>query len=244
MNSQIMESAGETATVVRLSAVADKNEEKIVADDILCLISPVKGEYEYWKAILAEANRDIRKGDILRREDGSELQVLRSNTRKALSFGIVTQLDLKDYDRQEPPLQENEMNMLRSDFLPEHQFHSMIPQNVWLSFSHGANGSAVFEAFKQVEIAVREAGGYKATDYGTDLMRKAFHIDNGNLTDQNRQRAEKQACSDLFAGAIGYCKNPGSHREVEITAEETVELITLASYLLRIVDSCSQSEED
>ena len=39
MNSHIMRSAGEIVTVVHFSA--DENEEKIVADDILCLISPV-----------------------------------------------------------------------------------------------------------------------------------------------------------------------------------------------------------
>ena len=243
MRSRIMSRSGETVTVVRFSA--DKDEEMIVAVDIVCLIKPVDdGKYENWKASLEKANRDILKGEILRRDDGSELQVLRVISGKGPRKTEKTLLDLKDYDRQEPPLQEYQVDMSKSDFLPEHEFHPMIPQNVWSSFSQRAYGSAVFEAFKQVEIAVRETGGYKATDYGTNLMRKAFHIDNGNLTDQNRQRAEKQACSDLFAGAIGYCKNPGSHREVEITAEETVELITLASYLLRIVDSCSQSEED
>lgn len=36
---------------------------------------------------------------------------------------------------------------------------------------------------------------------------------------------------------------PSSHREVEITAEEAVELIILASYLLRLVDSRRQPEE-
>ena len=242
MNSQIMRSAGETVTVVRFSA--DENEEKIVADDILCLISPVKGEYEYWKATLDKANREISKGDILRRNDGSEVQVLRNATRKLPGLGEVTRLDLKDYDQQKPPLQENEVDVSRSDFLSEHEFHPMIPQNVWSSFSHGAYGSAVFEAFKQLEIAVREAGGYEATDYGTDLMRKAFHVDSGNLMDENQPPAEKQARSDLFAGAIGAYKNPGSHRDVDFTAEEAVELIGLASYLLRIVDSRSQLEED
>ena len=243
MGSRLMNRYGEKVTVVRFSA--NKDEETTVASDIMCLLSPVDdGKYESWKARLKEANREILKGDILRRVDGTELQVLRTVTRKGIEGIEATRLDLKDYDRAERPLPENRMNASEVDFLPKAQLHSMIPQNVWSSFSQGAYGSAVFEAFKQVEIAVRKEGNYEATDYGTDLMRKAFHIDNGNLTDQNQPRAEKQACSDLFAGAIGYCKNPASHREVEITAEEAVELITLASYLLRIVDSRSQSEED
>ena len=242
MRSRIMSRSGETVTVVRFSA--DKDEEMIVAADIVCLIKPVDdGKYENWKASLEKANRDILKGDILRRDDGSELQVLRVISGKGPRNVEKTLLDLKDYDRQESPLQENEVDMSKSD-LPEHKFHPMIPQNVWLSFSHGANGSAVFQAFKQVEVAVRNAGNYEETDIGVPLMRKAFHADTGNLTNPNQQPAEKEAIAHLFAGAIGYCKNPSSHRDVEITAEETVELITLASYLLRVVDSRSQSEED
>lgn len=75
-------------------------------------------------------------------------------------------------------------------------------------------------------------------------MRKAFHVEKGNLMDENQPPAEKQARSDLFAGAIGAYKNPGSHRDVDFTAEEGVELITFASYLLRIVDFRRQSEGD
>ena len=241
MLSEMIREAGESVTIVRLSA--DKDEEMIIASEIMCLIDPAEGQYDHWKASLKKENSDIRKGDILKRDDGSELEVLRTFTESFTFDEEITQLDLKDYDRQELPLRENEVDMSEPDFFPEHEFHHMVPQNVWSSFSQRAYGSAVFEVFKQVEIAVREAGDYEATDYGTDLMRKAFHVDNGNLTDQNQPRSEKQACSDLFAGTIGYCKNPASHREVEITAEEAVELITFASYLLRIVDSRRQSEE-
>ncbi len=132
----------------------------------------------------------------------------------------------------------------KANLLPKGQLHPIIAQKVWSIFLQGDYDTAVFQVFKQVEVAVRKAGGYTETDYGTDLIRKAFHVNNGNLTDQEQQTAEKQARSDLFAGAIGSYKNPSSHRNVEITAEEAVEMIILASHLLRIVDSCNQSEEN
>lgn len=235
----IMRSSGETVTIMRL--LTDENEEMIIANDVVCLISPVKGEYEHWQAVLEEANREVRKGDILKREDGSELQVLRSMTQKALSMGEITQLDLKDYDRREQPFLENEIDILKIDLLPRLQLHPIISQRVLPIFGKGAYGSAVFEAFKHVEIAVRKSGNYAENDRGTDLMRRAFHVDSGNLTDKDQHPAEKQARSDLFAGAIGSYKNPGSHRDVEITAEEAIEVIIFSSHLLRIVDSCNLS---
>ena len=140
----------------------------------------------------------------------------------------ITELDLKDYDWQEL----------------QHEFRPAISPKVESFFSQGVYDTAVFEAFKQVEIAVRKAGGYAEAEIGTKLMSKAFNVKNGDLIDQNQQKAEKEARFFLFAGAIGAYKNPGSHRDVEITAEEAVEMIALASLLLRIVDSRSWSEGD
>ncbi len=129
----------------------------------------------------------------------------------------------------------------KANLLPKRQLHPAIAQKVWHLFLRGDYDIAVLQAFKEVEIAVRKAGNYDETDWGTKLIRKAFHVKNGNLTDPNQQEAEKQSCSDLFAGAIGSFKNPHSHRDVPVTAEEASEMIIFASLLLRIVDSRQQT---
>ena len=52
------------------------------------------------------------------------------------------------------------------------------------------------------------------------------------------ERAEREARSALFAGAIGSYKNPHSHRDVPLDdAAEATEVILLANHLLRIVES-------
>jgi uncharacterized protein (TIGR02391 family) len=112
-----------------------------------------------------------------------------------------------------------------------------IADKVWSAFMRGEYDVAAFQAMKAVEVAVREAGGFGFGDLGIDLMRKAFHEDNGPLTDKSTEKGERQARSALFAGAIGSYKNPHSHREVDLNEpNEALEIVLLANHLLRIVD--------
>ena len=110
-------------------------------------------------------------------------------------------------------------------------------QKVLPAFHRGDYDAAVFQAFKEVEVQVRRAAELSNELLGVELMRKAFHPDEGALADASAVPAERQAISHLFAGAIGTFKNPGSHREVDVNdPQEAAEAILLANHLLKIVE--------
>lgn len=116
--------------------------------------------------------------------------------------------------------------------------HPTIAEEAWLSFVRGRFATAVFEAMRAVEIAVREAAGFAEGDHGVPMIRRAFHKDTGPLRDPGQEEAEREALMHLFAGAVGSYKNPHSHRNVPMEdAGEATEIVTLASHLLRIVDA-------
>jgi uncharacterized protein (TIGR02391 family) len=124
-----------------------------------------------------------------------------------------------------------------ASLFPKSVAHSTIAQKVYPAFLRGEYDTAIFQAFREVEVAVREAGGFSPSDVGVPLMRAAFGVPQGPLTDKATVPAEQQAMSDLFAGAIGSFKNPTSHRSQSgIQPAEAVERIILASLLLRLVD--------
>lgn len=124
----------------------------------------------------------------------------------------------------------NVRRALSAQRIPKDSLHPTIREDVWALYHRGKYDTAVFEAMKAVEVAVREAAEFVAVDIGMKLMRKAFDVENGPLTDKTVEPSERQARSDLFAGAIGSYKNPHSHRNVALDdPDEAVEIIMLAN---------------
>lgn len=125
--------------------------------------------------------------------------------------------------------------------MPQDRLHLSIREDVWSLYHRRKFDTAVFEAMKAVEVAVRDAANFGDEMVGVKLVRAAFAPFNGSqsgpLTDLMVEYAEQEARAHLFAGAVGAFKNPHSHRNVNLSdPEEAAEIIWLANHLLRIVD--------
>ncbi len=119
---------------------------------------------------------------------------------------------------------------------PKHLMDPILLQKAWPLFLRGDYETSVFQAFKQVEVSVRDAAQLTAENYGVSLMRSAFSAESGPLADRNQPKGEQEAVSHLFAGAIGTYKNPSSHRNVDLDdPQEAFEALLFASHLLRLV---------
>jgi uncharacterized protein (TIGR02391 family) len=122
------------------------------------------------------------------------------------------------------------------NILPVGLLHPNIAEKVRPMYMRGDYDVAVFQAFKDVEIAVRKAAGLSDSDIGKKLMHTAFRPEGGALTVIEADTGEQVGLMELFSGAIGYCKNPASHRSPGYNHVEAAQLIAFASFLLGQVE--------
>ena len=125
----------------------------------------------------------------------------------------------------------------KSQLLSREHLHPAIQDTVLPLYIRSQYDTAIFEAYKAVEVATRGAAGYGNDRYGTDMMRQAFHADTGPIRNEELEKNERESMAHLYAGAIGLYKNPQSHRTVGIDDPlEAAEVIMFASHLLRVID--------
>ncbi len=120
--------------------------------------------------------------------------------------------------------------------MPETYVHPLIVKASFRLLNSGEFDSAVLKAFKTIESGIRRRIKASADDIGVNLIRRAFHPENGPLTDMALPKAEREALCHYLAGAFGYYKNPCSHRDVEMDFLSAFERLVVASDLLKIVE--------
>lgn len=184
--------------------------------------APCDKRYEVQRAVIEAWCWLIREGLLVQKPDGEIDQYVFSRRGE-----LKTRTDVEEYRS-------------RATF-PKRMLHQRIADKAWPLYARGDYDTAVFQAFKEVEVAVRSAGGYSHADYGKDLMRKAFRPSTENppgpLSDANEPYEEQKSLQELFAGAYGRVRNPTAHRHgVLCDATETFEMLVFASHLLRVVD--------
>lgn len=131
-----------------------------------------------------------------------------------------------------------------SRLLQRDMLHPSIASAAWQAFIRSDYPVAVFQAMRQVEIAVREAAGFTRGEHGVPMIRRAFGR-TGPLADPDAEVAEQEALCALFAGAIGAYKNPHSHRHVLMeSAREAAEIVMMGSHLLRVVDQAARAKAE
>ncbi|MBI4644731.1 MAG: TIGR02391 family protein [Deltaproteobacteria bacterium] len=102
--------------------------------------------------------------------------------------------------------------------------------------------SAVLQAFKFLEIRIREKAGLSKDEIGIKLIRKAFYPNKGILSNMALPVAEREAMANYIAGAYGLYKNPCSHRAVEMEFLEAFERIVIASNILKMIEAAQLNE--
>lgn len=122
--------------------------------------------------------------------------------------------------------------------LPVGLLHPRIAHEVKSLFSREHYDTAVFHAFKELEVLLRQAVQGAAHHTGKEVVKAAFNPTSGLLRNTGPEvpESERVAKFALFDGAIGAFKNPGSHRRVELGRADGTRLVLFASHLLYLVD--------
>lgn len=111
-------------------------------------------------------------------------------------------------------------------------------------FLNGHYSMAIFEAFKQVEISVKEKSGIRGK-FGAALMQDAFSANTPILKvndgEKDSDGDEQKGFMMLFTGAVIGIRDPKGHDNIEQKDPKVaMQYIAFASLLCRMVDKSSK----
>lgn len=147
-------------------------------------------------------------------------------------------LTKKGVDQSLKPL--DQIRLPSVDLFPLISSNYMLMKAIHNDYIEGDHESVVFKSFKLLEESVREKAKLTEDDYGKELMSKAFKPRVGRLKYPNaKTNAEQDSLHELMRGAIGFYKNPKSHRTIEIEdPNKVIKMVLFAKLLLDIVGEC------
>jgi len=133
-------------------------------------------------------------------------------------------------------IQSHETDGVFQTFLS--RLHPAIVEKAGPLFLNGHLDDAILNALKAVEVSLRERGKMMPEDIGTKLVDNVLR----QLT-LGETQAETDSLRQLFKGALGWLKNPQSHRFVGVANPVVgIEVLAMASYLLRTLDAARDRE--
>ncbi len=199
----------------------------------------------------AEIQAKIEFQEIIGEANEGGFQPIRF-TRVKYKKSPTAHIDIRKFQRAYDDDDEDIFYPTKSGFrFPEHEFKKVLkkyslfpstyvhPKIIKKSFRLLENEeyeSAVLQAFKTIETSIRERINAEPEELGIKLIRKAYHPENGPLTDFQLPKSEREAFTNYIAGAFGFYKNPCSHRDVELDFIEAFERIVVASDLLKKIE--------
>lgn len=118
------------------------------------------------------------------------------------------------------------------------EMHPTIFERCHRLIATGHFEEAVATAMKAVEVEVRTRSGAQTEDIGTTLMAKAMVGANPAIR-FSTVKSEQEAVHSLYRGAVGWFRNPVVHRFRDIDSSSALEMLAVASHLIRMLDAAT-----
>jgi len=133
----------------------------------------------------------------------------------------------------------NDMKLPLFEFSNLH-LHPELYMKIYKNYKDGDFESVILKSFKLLEEKVRKKANLSSSDYGVQLMDKAFQKERGILRHPDiKYEGEREGLHFIMRGVISLFRNPPSHRSVEWEdPNKIMRIIDFTNFLLDIVNEC------